>query len=472
MIRKNDPGTIAPYLQDASNYSGGNAEEVVIPETVEELAKFLAQEKRPVTLAGAGTGLTASRIPQDGVIVSLEKLDEIGGLESGKITVGPAVTLKALNDYLFSTEWFYPPNPTETLASLGGTLATNASGSRSFKYGCTRDFVGEIECILIDGRKLNLKRGLKVSEPLCFEDGSALEFPKITYQSPDCKNSAGFYVHPEMDWLDLFIGSDGTLAVFTKIILQLLPRPEDFVSGILFFEKEEYCWELVAKIKSINDATIDPCSLEYFDTHSLIRLKNKYNNIPHNAKAALFFEQSIRNKNDYDEVLENWFDFLNAEGKSLDDSWFAQNPNDAQRFHDFRHQIPVIINEENSRAKRIKLGTDMAVPDKYFFPMMRFYRELLETSHVDYVMFGHLGDNHLHINLLPNASQTLLAQKIYDQIVEQVLQWGGTVSAEHGIGKLKKKYFAKMVGVTGLNDLKTLKQCLDPELRLNTGNIF
>ncbi len=472
MIRKTKPEFIAPYLKDASNFSGGNAEEVIIPESSEELVIFLKNETRPVTIAGAGTGLTASRIPYGGVIVSLERFKEIAIEEERRIRVGPAVTLNELQDYLVATNWFYPPNPTETWASVGGTLATNASGSRSYKYGVTRDYVEEVELVLVDGRKTIVKRGLKIFEPLKLEDGSQISFPEISYQSPKCKNAAGYFVHPGMDWLDLFIGSDGTLGVFTKIVLRLIPCPADFVSGVLFFEDESSCWKLISKIKSFNGEEIAPCSLEYFDHNALEKLMRKHQNIPHHSRAALFFEQDVAELKDYDLVLENWYEFLSEENIMLDDSWFAQGTKDIQKFHDFRHDIPIIINEENSRAGRVKLGTDMAVPDNHFISMMEFYQEILGTSGLDYVMFGHLGDNHLHINLLPGASQMEYALQVYDQIAEQILEWRGTVSAEHGIGKLKKKYFAKMVGAEGLSDLKKIKDCLDPGNRLGVGNIL
>ncbi|MBL7019050.1 MAG: FAD-binding oxidoreductase [Nitrospinaceae bacterium] len=472
MIRKTKPEFIAPYLRDASNFSGGNAEEVVIPETPDELIAFLKNETRKITISGAGTGLTASRIPSEGVIVSLERFNKVVQAEEGRIQVGPAVTLNELQNFLLPTGWFYPPNPTETWASLGGTLATNASGSRSYKYGVTRDYVEEVELVLVDGRKTILKRGLTISAPLKFEDDSQISFPDISYQSPKCKNAAGYFVHPGMDWLDLFIGSDGTLGIFTKIVLRLVPAPADFVSGILFFEEERSCWELIPKIKSFKGQKIDPCSLEYFDRNALERLKSRHQNIPSHSRAALFFEQDVAQLKDYDLVMENWYEFLSEENILLDDSWFAQDAMDIQKFHDFRHDIPIIINEENSRAGRVKLGTDMAVPDNQFMPMMEFYQETLRISGLDHVMFGHLGDNHLHINLLPEASQRNEAMQVYDQMVDQILKWQGTVSAEHGIGKIKKNYFAKMVGPEGLKDLIKIKDCLDPDKRLGVGNIL
>ena len=120
---------------------------------------------------------------------------------------------------------------------------------------------------------VTLKRGLTVNNPLKISDGRELLFPEVTYKSPACKNAAGYYVRPKMDWLDLFIGSDGTLGIFTRIRLKLKVSPFSFISGVLFFDKEEECWNLVDLIKKSNNKFINPCSLEYFDRHSLNRLR-------------------------------------------------------------------------------------------------------------------------------------------------------------------------------------------------------
>ncbi len=472
MFRKTDPETIAPYLKDASNFFEGQASEVIIPKTREELVAFLKENKKPVTLAGAGTGLTASRIPLSGVVVSLERFKAIGPVIDGTLRVGPAVTLQDLRDFLKNSGWFYPPNPTEWLASIGGTLATNASGARSYKFGTTRQFVLAAEIVLVDGRTASVHRGDTIDQPLQLDDGSVVHFPKVKFESPKCKNAAGYFVQPGMDWLDLFVGSDGTLCVFTECTLKLLPAPADFLSGILFLEQEEACWDLLEKIREAKTPDISPCSLEYFDSRSLQRLKQQFGNIPENAQAALFFEQDIANSEEYDTCLESWYEFLENENILLDDSWFAQGPKDVETFNDFRHKLPLMINEENSRLKRVKMGTDMAVGDAHFRKMMEFYRSELGASGLDFVMFGHIGDNHLHINLLPEKQQMQMAQKTYSSLVDQVLEWGGTVSAEHGIGKLKKEYYHKMIGDQTLEELQDIKKSLDPEGRLGVGNLF
>ena len=338
--------------------------------------------------------------------------------------------------------------------------------------GVTRDYVLEADIVLASGKTVTLARGQSICEPLVLDDGTKIQFPETSYISPQFKNAAGYYVQPGMDWLDLFIGSDGTLGLFTRIRLKLLPRPEEFISGILFFDGEESCWELVEKIRSIKNSSVSPCALEYFDHFSLKKLKKTHANIPDNARSALFFEQDILKKEDYDLALESWIDFLSLENVSLENSWLAQNAKDRQKFHDFRHDIPVIINEENSRLGRVKIGTDMAVADEHFMEMMHFYSKELSRSELEFVMFGHLGDNHLHINLLPGPGEMDHAKSTYDRLVDQILKWKGTVSAEHGIGKLKKSYFAKMVGPQALKDLKKIKEALDPDGRLGAGNIF
>jgi len=200
-------------------------------------------------------------------------------------------------------------------------------------------------------------------------------------------------------------------------------------------------------------------------------LRKKFTNIPLNAQSALFFENDIDRQSDHDPALEAWFDYL-KETSALSDSWIAQSSNDLKRFHEFRHAIPALLNEENSRLKRTKIGTDMAVPSLHFIDMMFFYKNELERTGIDYVIFGHVGDNHLHINFLPDEQEIPKAHELYSRLVRQILKWNGTISAEHGIGKLKKKYFLMMVGEESLAQLKAIKEIFDPEFILGKGNIF
>ena len=471
MIRKSDPATISPYLTDASNFSEGMASEVVIPDRRDELIEFLKSNREAITVAGAGTGLTGSRVPLGGVIVSLEKFHSLSH-ENEAIHVGPAVRLSEVQQALQGTGWFYPPNPTEALASIGGTVATNASGSRSYKWGATREYVEEVEVVLADGRWGRIGRGVSISEPLVLNEGPPVVFPEVNYVSPRIKNASGYFVQPGMDWVDLFVGSEGTLGLFTEIKLRLIPAPAAFFSAILFFEEDEKSWELVDEIRRSVDDKLAPCAIEYFDPHSLARLKPEFSGIPESAQAALFVEQDIPDSSAYDGYFETWYEFLDSRKVSLENSWFAQNEADLRKFHEFRHQLPLLINEENAQAGRTKMGTDMAVASDHFLDMMRFYKRTLEASAVPFVMFGHIGDNHLHINFLPNEEQKVLAKEIYGKLADRIFGWGGTISAEHGVGKLKKEFYHRMVGTEILDQLKSIKRALDPGGLLGNGNLL
>lgn len=279
--------------------------------------------------------------------------------------------------------------------------------------------------MLADGRYATLKRGMTVNQPLQLNDGSNIEFPAVRYRSPQCKNASGYFIQPDMDWVDLLVGSDGTLAMFTRIVLKLIPAPQGFFSAILFFDAEPDAWQLADTIKKEQSAGISPCAIEYFDGNSLTRLKQKFNTIPASSNAALFVEQDIDRDQDPDEVLEHWAEFLEDNSVDLENSWFAESGKDIERFHDFRHQLPLMINEENQRAGRTKMGTDLAVSDDHFLNLMNVYSEALKSGGVDYVVFGHIGDNHLHINLLPDQEQKAQAKAMYHRFVDQVLEWGG-----------------------------------------------
>lgn len=140
---------------------------------------------------------------------------------------------------------------------------------------------------------------------------------------------------------------------------------------------------------------------------------------------------------------------------------------------EFRHALPVSVNERVVRNKQKKIGTDMAVPDSNFPGFLRFYKETLDASGIDYVIFGHIGDCHLHANLLPkNEAEAERSRHIYGRCVAQAIMLGGCVSAEHGIGKLKRKYLDVMMGERYLNEMAELKRAFDPNGILGRGNMF
>jgi len=217
---------------------------------------------------------------------------------------------------------------------------------------------------------------------------------------------------------------------------------------------------------------IDASLIEYFDDQALKFIAEKFPETPSNMAGAIFFEQETTSENE-DIVFEAWNQLLEKNNAAIDQSWFATNEQDQEKMREFRHALPVSVNEFIARHKQRKVGTDMAVPDERFLEFLRFYKRTLDKSGIDYVIFGHIGDCHLHANLLPkNDAEAESARHIYGRCIAEALMLGGCVSAEHGIGKLKSKYLNVMMGERYINEMVELKRALDPKGILGRGNMF
>ncbi len=481
------------YLTDASNMQGGHAEKLIIPETTPEIVKILRdanETKTPVTVSGARTGTVGGAIPFGGYVISLEKFNQIKIDNDAKTAiVGAGVILADLQKAVEAESLFYPPDPTEWSCQIGGTVATNASGARSFKYGATRGFVQALKIVLGNGDELEISRGQAVGtdgQVISLEtvNGSGIRIPAPTYERPDVrKNVSGYFNSEPLDAIDLFIGSEGTLGVITEVKLSLVPKPQGFFSGIVFFEKEANLLAFVDEARKLSFSsrkcgqsarvpTIDATLIEYFDDRALAFITEKFPETPVEMAGAIFFEQETTPETE-DALLECWNELLEKHGADLGRSWFTTNEQDREKMRAFRHALPVAVNERIARSKQRKVGTDMAVPDANFPAFLRFYKQTLDASGIDYVIFGHIADSHLHANMLPkNDEEAEKARYIYGRCVAQAIMLGGTVSAEHGIGKLKRKYLDAMMGERYLNEMAELKRAFDPNGVLGRGNMF
>jgi len=156
-----------------------------------------------------------------------------------------------------------------------------------------------------------------------------------------------------------------------------------------------------------------------------------------------------------------------------DNSWVALDREEQSRLREFRHTLPLLVNDWLSRQKESKISTDMAVPGDRFRELFDFYRNSCEQEGFVYILFGHIGNEHLHLNILPrNREEFLLAKSLYRKLVEKALALGGTLSAEHGIGKLKAEYLVGLYQERGIMEMVRVKKSLDPDLILNIGNII
>ncbi|HEX8069998.1 MAG TPA: FAD-binding oxidoreductase [Pyrinomonadaceae bacterium] len=517
MLTKTQPDELQAYLADASNLAGGRAARVVWPESAEEVAEVLRAAARactPVTVAGAGTGVVGGRVPAGGVVLATDRLNRVGEIvgdetgDGGRGTVAAGVTLADFRGAVEARGLFYPPDPTEWSCYMGGTVATNASGARTFKYGPTRAYVRRLKLALATGDVLDLRRGEIFADArgrlrIPLSGGRMIEAQLPSYRMPQTrKHVAGYYVAPEMDALDLFIGSEGTLGVITEIEAALLARPAGVLAGVVFFAAEADLLAFVraararslqtrAEQEHLNQSVVrtgegsaeaedgrpafvrvDARALEYFDAESLQFLRAHYPLVPPAAAGAIFFEQEVTEETEGD-FLAAWHALLQAHGALLDESWFATDGRDQHRLREFRHRLPVLVNEWLARHGQRKVSTDMCVPDEAFAAMLRFYQDALRASGLQYVIFGHVGDNHVHVNILPrDDAEAAQARALYDRFIERAVACGGTISAEHGVGKLKRKYLRALYGDAALGEMAALKRAFDPAGILGRGNMI
>jgi FAD/FMN-containing dehydrogenase len=429
-------------VEDASGFNG-TAERLIVPASEEELIEIISG-RVPITIVGARTGLTGGCVPQSGWAVSMEKFRRLE-ICPGRAIVGPGASLDALQAAASRTGQFYAPDPTETTASVGGTIATNASGSRSFRYGSTRRHVLRLRVATMDGRIREFRRGDKIDF-----DVPALPLPETT------KNTAGYPLAPGMDWIDLFTGSEGTLGIVTEAELQLLPRPRDVLAGVVFFDSDAAALDAVDAWRGIPGLRM----IEYFDSCSLDLMRPHYSEIPLRARAALLIEQENGD-------VDFWT------GHASEDSWFAASDADRERFRRFRHALPELVNDTMRRRGFLKLGSDYAVPLGRNREMLAYYHAQLLGRGLDYVILGHIGDAHVHVNILPKSQAEFESgQELMLDFARRAVSLGGTVSAEHGLGKRKAHLLELQYTAHQIGAMKNVKRRLDPQWLLNRGNLF
>jgi FAD/FMN-containing dehydrogenase len=438
------PEPNSPYLTDASGYRGA-AERIYLPESEAEVAQILREAtalKTPVTIAGAGTGLTGGRVPHTGWLVCLERLSRIE-IHEGYAICGAGALLRDVQAAA-APKQFYAPDPTEARASVGGSIATNASGSRSFLYGATRRHVRAIGVLLANGEALALKRG----------DKPPFEVPVLPPTGAK-KNTAGYYLRPGIDYMDLFIGSEGTLGVVVEAELALLPSPHSLLTGVVFFESDEAALDAVDRWRPMPGLRM----LEYVDSGSLDLLRPRFPEIPAKARACVLIEK----EGEDDEWLGE-----------ADDGWFATGAADRERFRRFRHALPEAVNDLVRRRNLTKMGSDFAVPIKRNREMLSIYRSTLDREFPgQYVIFGHIGDAHLHVNVLPaNDEEWKRANALMTEFARQAVRLGGTVSAEHGLGKRKRHLLEIQYTAAEIEKMKEVKRLLDPDWLLGPGTLF
>ncbi|MEZ4655737.1 MAG: FAD-binding oxidoreductase [Candidatus Eisenbacteria bacterium] len=451
-----DPDVCRGYAADASGLSH-TPDAVARPGSEDEivaLVRHCAGHGLSITAQGLRSSTTGSSVPESGIALSLEKLDRILEIDPKRmcVRVQSGVVLGDLKRRLAEQGLFYPPDPTsENECTIGGTVATNASGSRTYRYGATRGYVRALRVVFAAGTVRDI-RG-------CLANKNAAGYAGL--QNP----------------VDPFIGSEGTLGIVTETELALLPKPVGFVAGFAYFPGWRQAISFIQSADAARrEGRLAPRCLELFDEGALALVagRNEGLRVPAAAGSAVFFEEETA---DAIETLEHWIPIIEGAGGYPDETRIASTEAEQSELRRLRHAIPATMNERGAQAVRAggrKVSTDFAVPLADLPEMMETaYRIAGEIFGGEVIAYGHAGNGHPHFNLLaPDPEALAKAQVAARAMAERALALGGTLSAEHGIGKLKAPLFRDLYPEWVQRGMRALKTSFDPMGLFAPGNLF
>lgn len=414
---------------------------VLWPEDAQDVVRIMRyayENDVSVVPRGAGTGMTGGAIPLgNSVVLSLEKMNRIIDLDVDNLTVlvEPGIINGRLQRDVEDRGLFYPPDPASmNFCTIGGNVAENAGGPRALKYGVTRDYVMEIEAVLPNGDLITT--GVKTR-----------------------KGVVGY------DIARLLVGSEGTLAVLTKVQLRLLRLPDDVVTLLCLFKDLDNAGKTVSGIIA---SGVTPRTLEFMDDGAIRAVERLQPlGLPDDIAALLLIEidghaETIRKE--AEKVAEICT-------KSGGDVRMAKDEDAKNRLWECRRRVSPALYHISPK----KIGEDIVVPRSRIPEMLSDLRRLSEESGVSIINFGHAGDGNIHVNLMVDSSveeERMKAETLVREIFRKTLELGGTISGEHGVGITKRPYIGMEIKESELNLMKGIKKLFDPKNILNPGKIF
>jgi glycolate oxidase len=429
------------YGYDATNLES-LPDLVVFPKAVSEISEILRLangHRFPVVPRGMGTGFSGGSIPvRGGVVLVMTRFNRILEIDTENLIaiVEPGVITGDFQKEVEKLGLFYPPDPASTLyCTLGGNVAECAGGPRAVKYGVTKDYVLGLEVVLPTGEVINT--GVKT-----------------------VKGVVGY------DLTKLFVGSEGTLGVITKIILRLIPLPEARKTMMVLFHQVE---DAAAAVSKIISSKIVPSTLEFMDNASIQCVEDYLNmGLPRDAGALLLIEvdgdQEILPK--YIERIDQITSELNRYSLEI-----AGNEKEADALWKARKAI----SPASYRLNPTKMAEDITVPRNQIANFIREARRIADERRLKIINFGHAGDGNIHMSLMINdkdEDEKKRAEQAIEEIFKLTVRLGGTLSGEHGVGLTKAPYIDLELNHTTIEVMKKIKMALDPNNILNPGKIF
>ncbi|MEO6599048.1 MAG: FAD-linked oxidase C-terminal domain-containing protein [Polyangiaceae bacterium] len=427
------------FVRDDSEAIGVVPDAVVLAESSEDILAALAVAREaqvPLTPRSGGTGRTGGSVPVAGGIVlstlGMKSIVEIDRRE-GLAVVQPGVILQDLQDAVEAEGWFYPPDPnSQATCALGGNIAENAGGPRAFKYGVTRDYVLGMDAFLIGGQRIRAGRRTM-------------------------KGVTGY------DVTGLLVGSEGTLAVFGDITLQLIPKPEHVMTMMTLFSNVK---QAGAAVQEIIARGLVPRCIELLDATTLEAMRSAGNVINPAAGAMLIMEVD-GDEASCERQAERVADA--CEAARVIEVQVAQDSAQRERLWAARRQMSHAVRKLSKK----KLSEDVVVPRMQIGELLDRVARTSEQTGIRSLTYGHAGDGNLHCNFLWNEDDELPGvERSIEQLFKDVLELRGTLSGEHGIGVLKAPYLPLEQSPELITLQRDLKRVFDPGNLLNPGKIF
>jgi D-lactate dehydrogenase (cytochrome) len=483
-----DPAIVSSYLSDAAHVAGGFAAGVAFPRSDGAVASLVRDAQRVLPI-GAQSSLTGGATPRGDLVLSTRALSSIAVADPANATirVGAGVPLAALQARLTESNLYYPPVPTFDGAFVGGTIATNAAGAATFKYGSTRPWIAAITVVLANGDVLDIRRGDATASPegrfeIELSSGQTAVVPVPAYRMPDvAKLSAGYYAKPGMDLIDLFIGSEGTLGIIVDAALRIIAKPRRAVA-LIRCDDDGQAVAVTAALRGETSVS----AIEYMDARAL-RV------VPDEAFAragvtrpdgdAVLLMVQVESAQDADDagVYERLQETLDTCGVRHEATMTELNDErGATRLFDLREAVPSSVNARIAAAKSAhpdleKTAGDMVVPFPRLAESLALYRRVFETRGIDYAIWGHVSDGNLHPNVIPRTVDEMVrGREAILEIAHGVMAMGGAPLAEHGVGRstLKQRLLRDLYGDEGIEQMRAVKRALDPDWKLSPGVLF
>jgi len=436
------PEDIIPYGFDGTATLKQRPLAVVFPANTTEVAAIIElsrTHKIPVVTRGNGTGLSGGSVPvAGGIVLCLTRLNKIVELDQANLTLTAeaGVVTQRIYDAADAVGLFYPPDPgSMKISTIGGNVAENSGGLRGLKYGVTRDYVMGLEVVIADGS-------------VCWLGGKCV------------KDVAGYNLR------DLFIGSEGTLGVITKVLLKLLPKPAARQTLLATFAAMDTAAETVSAIIA---AKIIPCTLEFLDRKTLQCVEDfAHVGLPRDAEAVLLIETDGHPAPVAEEAAKIEEIARRCGATTITR---AANAEEATRLATARRSAFSAL----ARLRPTTILEDITVPRSELAKMIRQVSVVAKKHDLQIATFGHFGDGNLHPTILTDERDTAEMHRVehaLKEIFEYALSLGGTITGEHGVGLAKKAFLEQQLGDASYTLLKQIKRTLDPENLFNPGKIL